>query len=361
MKGKEITPKRLDILRRQMEREKLDGFLVSSPQNRYYFSGFTGDYGFLLVTETRNILFLDSRFLEQAKEECRGWEVIQFQRFHQDFSSLLSEIRVRFLGFESQKLSFFDFKELERNSPGVHFVPFPHLLEEIRGIKEPGEILKIREAIRIAEESLGEVLKGGLIGNREEEVSLELEWKMRLKGAQKAGFDLVVASGKRSALPHGVASPKAIGKKEFLLFDWGALKDYYHSDITRTFFTGSPSKKQREVYLTVKEAIEETILQITPGRSILEVFQFALSKIKNSPFKDFAFGHGLGHGVGLEVHEWPFIGPRSEGTFQPGMVFTIEPGIYIPGWGGVRIEEMVMVAKNRVEVLTSFPREISVI
>lgn len=361
MTDKMPTGKRLKTLKRRMAEERVDGFLISSPENRYYFSGFTGDYGFLLVTDSRNILFLDSRFIEQAKGESPGWEIIQFQRFHQDLSSLLSELKIKFLGFESQKLSFFDFKEIERNAPGVNLVPLPFLLSEIRVIKETQEIEQIKGAVRVAEDSLREVLKQKIIGKREDEVSLELEWRMRLNGARKVGFELIVASGYRSALPHGIASQRTIGKKEILLFDWGALKGYYHSDITRTFFTGNPSQKQRDVYFAVKETLEETLLQISPGKSLSEVFQFAFSRVKSSLFKDFAFGHGLGHGVGLEIHEYPFINSRSEGVFAPGMVLTIEPGIYIPGWGGVRIEEMILVKKDGVEVLTSFPREIIVI
>lgn len=361
MSDKMPARKRLKALRRRIAEERVDCFLISSPENRYYFSGFTGDYGFLLVTDSRNILFLDSRFIEQAKEESPGWEIVQFQRVHQDLSSLLSELKIKFLGFESQKLSFYDFKEIERNAPRVHLVPLPHLLGEIRAIKETQEIEKIREAVRVAENSLHEVIKQNISGKREDEVSLELEWRMRLNGARKVGFELIVASGYRSALPHGVSSPKIIGKREILLFDWGAQKGYYHSDITRTFFTGSPTKKQRDVYFAVKETLEETILQISPGKSLSEVFQFAISKVKASPFKEFAFGHGLGHGVGLEIHEYPFINSRSDEVFDPGMVLTIEPGIYIPGWGGVRIEEMILVKKDGIEVLTSFPREIIVI
>lgn len=361
MNQKGTTENRLKTLRNKMADERIDCFLVSGRENCYYLSGFTGDYGFLVITDSRQIVFVDSRFVEQAKIETPDWEVRQFLRFHQDLSSLLTELKAKYVGFESNRVSYEDFKELERNSPSIVFVPFRYFIERIRAIKDEDELKKIKDAVTIAEMALSGILGDELEGKSEEAVALDLEWKMRLNGAQKVGFDLIIASGYRSALPHGVASQKTINGGEALLFDWGAFKDFYCSDITRTFFTGSPTIKQRDVYLTVKEALEEAIAYITAGKSCFDVHKFALSRIQDSPFKDFAFGHGLGHGVGLEVHELPFLNARSEDLLEPGMVLTVEPGIYIPGWGGVRLEDMVLITEKGVEVLTSFPKEISVI
>jgi len=353
--------KRIKKLRKSMEENKLDCVLVSKRENYYYFSGFTGDYGFLVISDTRQIVFVDSRFIEQARLEAPGWEIRQFTRIHQDLGSLFEELRAKYVGFESTNLSYADFRELERNSPSKVFVPLFSLFERIRAVKDELELARMKEAILIAESALSQLLKSQVKGRKEEELSLDLEWHMRKNGAQKPGFDLIVASGFRSALPHGVASSKAVKAGEILLFDWGALKDFYCSDITRSFFTRKPTVKQKAVYQAVSDALEDALSFMGPGKKGSDAHKVAWEKILNSPFKEFAFGHGLGHGVGLAVHELPALSPRSEDPLEPGMVVTVEPGIYIPGWGGVRLEEMVLVTKDGAEVLTSFPKGILVI
>lgn len=361
MNQKDIAEERLKKLREKLEKEKVDCLLVSGRENIFYLSGFTGDYAFLLITDTRKIILVDSRFTEQAKKEAEIWELKKFSFLHRDLSSLLEELKVRYIGFESHKLSYADFKELERNSPSKVFIPLPFFVERIRALKDQTELEKIRVSIKIAELALSRILEQGVEGKTEREIALELEWEMRAAGADKTAFDLIVASGPRSALPHGVASRKTVTKSEPILFDWGAMKDFYCSDLTRTFFIHSLSPEQRDVYLKVKEALEETLLRLGPGKSCREIHDLAFSYIQNSAFQDYAFGHGLGHGVGLEVHELPFLSSRSQDFLEPGMVLTIEPGIYIPEWGGVRLEDMVLITEKGVEVLTFFPREINVI
>lgn len=348
---------RLERLRGEMERGKIDCLLISKPENYYYFSGFTGDYGFLLVTESRQIAFVDSRFTEQAKLEAEGFEIRQFDQMHRDLASLLGELHVKFIGFEDAHLSYADYRELERHSPDLFFLPARDCLERLRAIKDQEEVEKIKGAILIAQEALKEVLKGGIVGRTEEEIANDLEFLMRKKGATKSSFDLIVASGERSALPHGRASAKKVASGEILLCDWGALKDHYCSDLTRTFFVGQASSKERDIYKVVEEAQEAAISSLACGKTASEIHQKAQEVILNSPYKDYAFQHGLGHGVGLEIHELPRLSLTCQTPLLPGMVFTIEPGIYIPSWGGVRLEEMVLMGENTIDILTTYPKE----
>jgi Xaa-Pro aminopeptidase len=361
LEQEDVGKERLKKLRKRLEEEKVDALLVSGKENIFYLSGFTGDYAFLLITDCRQIILVDSRFTEQAKSEAQDWELKKFNSLYQDLSALFEELRVRFIGFESHRISYADYKELERNSPSKVFIPLPFLVEKIRAVKDGTELEKIRESIKISESALSSVLKQEVEGKTEREIAWELEWKMRTEGADKIAFDLIVASGFRSALPHGVASGKTVSRGESLLFDWGAMKDFYCSDLTRTFFIHDLLPRQREIYFKVKETLEETLLSLGPGRSCREIYNLAFSHIQDSAFRDFVFGHGLGHGVGLEVHELPFLSPRSQEILEPGMVITVEPGIYIPGWGGVRLEDMVLITEKGAEVLTFFPREINVI
>ena len=353
--------RRLPNLRRKLSQNKLDAFLVSGWENRYYLTGFTGDSGTLLVTADRTILFVDSRFREQAKLESPQWEVVQFERFHTDLAKQWQELKARFIGFESQLVSYADFKEMERQSPQNLFVPVAGLVEELRAVKEVGEIQAIRRAIKAAEVGLEKTLQAGLVKKKEEEIAYYLEQCMHDAWAQRAGFDTIVASGFRSALPHGTASNKQVESGEIVLFDWGALRDHYISDLTRCFVLRKPTAKQRAVHQALLEAQLAGLEMIAPGRRGADIDQKVREILAKGAFGDYVYGHGLGHGVGLQVHEEPRLSVRSDAVLQPGHVVTIEPGLYIPGWGGIRLEDMVLVTKTGHEVLTSFPKDLRII
>lgn len=353
--------RRLKKLRKKMEELKLDAFLVSKRENLFYLSGFTGDSGYLAITPEKKWMLLDSRFTEQAKEETNDWELLQFKDFPVSISQLWKKLKVRYVGFESHNLSCEDFKRLEKEGSLSTYVACPWLVEWVRAKKEAVELARIRHSIHIAEEALAEVLRNGLRGKKETELSLALEYSMRVRGAMKPGFDLIVASGTRSALPHGIASSKKIEKGEIVLFDWGAQDSWYISDITRCFFTGRPTSRQKAIYQVVQDVQEEVISSLRAGKEARDVYQKAVNLIKETPFRTFGFQHGLGHGIGLEVHEQPLLNSHSTHILEDGEVITIEPGIYIPGWGGVRLEDIVLIKKNGCEVLSSFPKEIWIV
>jgi Xaa-Pro aminopeptidase len=233
-------------------------------------------------------------------------------------------------------------------------------LKNLRAVKDPPELTLLRRAIDISSNAFSkatEMLKEGVV---EREVALEMESLMKRSGAEAIGFDIIIASGKRSALPHGKASDKRIEKGDFILIDFGSGFQGYHSDQTRTVVCGSPSPEQRKIYQIVKEAHDKAIEKVQPGTPIGEVDGAARDHIRNQGYGEY-FGHGTGHGIGLAVHEDPAVNGENKGLLQEGMVLTIEPGIYLPDWGGVRIEDMVLVTHHGVEVMTYLPGELRVI
>ncbi|MCX5970270.1 MAG: Xaa-Pro peptidase family protein [Coprothermobacterota bacterium] len=349
---------RLEALRRRMTGARLDGILVSRPENDYYLSGFSGDTGYLVVSSQRAILFVDSRFSEQGHSQCPSWEVRQFSQFAPDLVSLWGELDLRYVGVESQHLSMAAARELERLAVSHLVVPLVDFLEQQRATKEEQESVILRQAARSATAALEEVLEDGLIGRSEEEIAWRLEMAMHSHGAQGPSFETIVASGTRAALPHGVASPKVVEAGEMVLFDWGVRKDRYCSDCTRVVFTSPPTIDQERIYAAVLNCQEEALRLIVPGARPCDILVAAREILQRSGYGDFSFQHGLGHGLGLEVHELPFLRASNEEPLQAGQVITIEPGVYIPGWGGVRIEDTVLVTEGGSEIFTSFPKTI---
>lgn len=340
---------------------RLDALLVSKRENLYYLSGFAGDSGYLAITPERKWILVDSRFTEQAKLESTDWELLQFTQFPASVSELWKKLKVRYVGFESHSMSCEDFRRLERESSFWTYIACPLLVEWLRAKKEPVELERIRHSIGVAENALHELLKKGLSGRREVELSFALEYNMRLQGADKSAFDLIVASGVRSALPHGVATTKEVENGEIVLFDWGAQDSGYISDLTRCFFTAKPTPRQKAVYQAVWGVQEEVISSLGAGREAREIYQRAVDLMEKTKFRDHAFQHGLGHGIGLEVHEQPLLNLRTSHSLEEGEVITIEPGIYIPGWGGVRLEDVVLIKKSGCEVLSTFSKEIMIV
>ena len=335
----------------------VDGILITNLENVHYLSGFTGSDAALVMTETKGFFLTDSRYTTQAREEVSGFEVIEYKKKIEGLSNLINDLRLREIGFEAQDVTYGAHRELADKVSGGEFIPINERVRNIRAVKDDEEIGRIKRAIDIASKSLRENVWRVTPGNQEREIALELEFSMRRNGADNIAFDTIVASGDRAALPHGKPSEKRIHKGEFVIIDFGARYRGYYSDETCTFFCGKPNRRQKEVYQIVKDAHDKAISSIRPGMKAMELDAVARGWIKDAGYGDY-FGHGTGHGVGLAVHENPVIGPESKDVVEEGMVFTIEPGVYIPGWGGVRIEDMVLVMGNGCEVLTGLSKEI---
>ncbi len=350
--------KRLDGLRRQFLSEGADAFLVTNLTNVSYLTGFTGSSGYAVVTDKNAVFITDSRYQTQSKDEVKGYDiVIQKGRISEEFGRLLKDIGAHRIAFESRNVSFDFHGALFKEMPGVEFLPVKDAVEKLRAVKDEDEINRISEAVRRAEGGFRENISRIAPGMVESETALGLEFNIRGLGARKVPFDIIVASGERAALPHGIASGKEMREGETLIIDFGGEAFGYQSDLTRSGVLGEPDRKQSEIYEIVLEAQRRAIEKVKAGVSCREVDEAARGYIASKGFGDY-FGHGLGHGVGLEVHEAPAVSYLSEDILQEGMVITIEPGIYIPGWGGFRIEDMVLVTAEGCDVMTSLPRGI---
>lgn len=349
---------RLEKLRNSIAAAEIDGLMVTRPENRRYISGFTGSSGALVITADKAVLITDFRYVEQAKIQAPEFEVVMHGTpFVATLKEVLASCGVRRLGFESDHLTFAQHRSYSEALEGIELVPAEGLVEKIRIIKDAGEIEALAKAAELGDAALEEVLRMVRPGVTERELALELEFFMRRHGADKVGFDFIVASGERSALPHGVASDKEIKLGDLITFDFGCYYEGYTSDMTRTVVLGKADAKQREIYELVLRAQLAALEAIKPGASGVEVDKVARDIISAAGHGEH-FGHGLGHGVGLMVHEGPRLSPSSADVLEPGMVVTDEPGVYIPGWGGVRIEDLVVVTEEGSRVLTKFPKEL---
>jgi len=347
---------RLQQMRQQMQNKNIDAYVVMRPENGRYLSGFTGGETTLYITVEKAFLLTDFRYIEQAKVQAPDFEIIEVGLDH--FASL-AEIgqQAQRVGFEGDFITYVDFGKLKDAFSHMELLSLPDLVSHLRSVKDDSEIKLIRQAVKIADYAFDEVLKTIEIGQSEEEIGLNLEFSMRRAGASGGSFDFIVASGVRSAMPHGTASSKRVQSGEFLTMDFGAIYQGYCSDITRTVFIGDLEDKHRDVYETVLAAQRAGIQAVAPGRSGKEVDAVARAIIEKAGYGDY-FGHGLGHSVGLAIHEGPNLNKREERMLEPGMVVTVEPGIYIPDWGGVRIEDIVLVTESGCEVLTQAPKEL---
>ena len=331
--------------------ERLQAMLVSSPENVRYLCGFAGTEGTLLLTKHRSFFFTDGRYSTQARGQVHGCTIVRFKDKWKDIGRLVKKLGIQLLGFEPRHLTVAMLWELEKELQGVNLQPLSSELDGLRLIKDAGEIRILREAARIACCALQDVLPMIRPGVAERDVAAELEYRMRRHGGECAAFPTIVVSGKRSALPHGTATQKRIRSGELVTIDYGVRYHGYCSDETCTFVLGKPTAKQQQVYKTVLRAHDRALGMVAPGNDLKKIDAAARRYIERCGYQRY-FPHGTGHGVGLCVHEQPVVSPRSTLEAQPGMVFTIEPGVYIPGWGGVRIEDMVLVTQDGMEVLT---------
>ncbi len=349
--------KRRARLWRRARKAGVSAFLVSNEINVRYLTGFTGDSSFLWIDQDQQLLISDSRYTIQIADECPGLQTVTRDSGSTKLDAVASvarSCRPVTLGVESGHLTKAFFDALQARL-AVELVDTEGWVESLRCIKDRWEIDRIRELIRINQRAF-EVIQARLTGDQtERQIAHNLESQIRTFGGSRCAFDPIVGVGARSALPHGVPSDTRIEESGFVLIDWGAQVDGYASDLTRVLVTAKIPPKIRKIYEIVLNAQLAAIAKIRPGVSFKVVDAVARQIIDEAGFGK-KFGHGLGHGFGLEIHERPFISPIGEGIFQPRMVVTVEPGIYLPGIGGVRIEDDVLVTKDGNEVLSSLPK-----
>ncbi len=349
---------RLTKLREAMAAEELDAILITQPENRRYLSGFTGSAGVLLISQDQAILATDFRYYEQVERQAPGFHLAKIKdKFESLLPELVHELGAKRVGFESAHLTVDRYQEWQKIAEDFELVPTKGLVEEIRTVKDEDELDKIRRAIALTDEAFAHIVSFIEPGMTEKEVAWEIEVFMRTHGAEKLAFDLIVGSGPNGAMPHATISERVIRAGEPIVMDMGAMVEGYNSDLTRTICLGRPDGRFREIYNIVLEAQQAAERDIRPGMTGKEADEIARQVIEGAGYGD-NYGHGLGHGVGLAVHEKPRLGRLSEDVLKPGMVFTIEPGIYLPGWGGVRIEDIVVMREDGVEVLTQAGKEL---
>jgi len=349
---------RIQALRHILTEHSLPALLVSSPLNISYLSGFTGSSGYLLITETEAILLTDGRYTVQAAEECPDLTIeATAQRGYLDaLRDLIQHHNLTSFGIEGEDLTVTRINLLqERLGEDIEIIVTDQLLSHLRLIKDAGEIAKIRESIRVAEEAFLACKHFFKAGMSERQISVELEYAMRSRGAEKLAFETIVASGPNSAKPHHTPGKRSLEKGDLVTIDWGAQVDGYCSDLTRTFGIGKVSGKQIEQYNLVLEAQQRAIKGLKPGITGHEADLLARSLLQEHGYGE-AFNHSLGHSLGKEVHDGPGLAANSNIlVLAPGMVMTVEPGLYIEGKGGIRIEDDVLITKTGHEVLSSLP------
>ncbi|MBW4056318.1 MAG: aminopeptidase P family protein [Proteobacteria bacterium] len=348
-------------LKRFFEEYSLQAILFTDLRNIRYLCGFSGSEGALLVSRDHAWFLCDSRYTAQAADEVQAAEVKECAAIRIDtIVALAHEFSLGRIGFEAAHTTVSAFRRMAEKLSSIELVELGPNLDEIRICKDDVEIEQLSMVATLSSLALTAVLPKIKPGVREVDIALALELEMRSRGAEGKAFDFIVASGERGAMPHGRASDKAIQSGEMVTIDFGALKDGYHSDETVTIACGKPENRAREIHSIVKTAHDLAIEAVRPGISCKELDEVARSYIRNKGYGD-NFGHGLGHGVGLEIHEMPTLSPRSIDVLKEGMVVTIEPGIYIPGFGGVRIEDTVVVTGNSCRILTSADKQLLVL
>ncbi len=343
-------------IRKMLQDKEIEALLIFNPENRQYVSGFTGSAGYVLISEKEQVFMTDFRYIEQAKKETKGFNIIEISRDN-PVTDIIKEYNFNTLGIEDDFITYEQFLEFDEKLKNTKLVPLKKSLTEIRSIKSKEEISKIQRAAEITDKAYDHIINNIRPGLREIDIALDLEYFMKTMGASKVSFDIIVASGYRSALPHGVASEKPLEKGDMVTIDFGCVYQGYCSDMTRSFVLGQATEKQKEVYYTVLEAQETALTAVKPGKTGKELDEIARKIITDKGFGEY-FGHGLGHGVGLEVHELPHVNHLGEKAMQPGMVITIEPGVYIPEFGGVRIEDLLTVTEDGYKLLSNTPKEL---
>lgn len=351
---------RITNIQKQLHNYGIDGLLITKKENRQYATNFTGSAGVVLIAAHKAIFITDFRYVDQAKTEIKAAEIIMHKgNLEEEVANQVSKLNIQKLGIEDNNMTLQQFKKLQKY---IHteMVPVCEIIEDIRLIKDTSEIETMKIAATIADEAFHHIVTFLKPGISETDVRDELEFFMRKKGATSSSFQIIVASGVRSSLPHGVASNKIIERGDIVTLDFGALYDGYCSDITRTVAIGEPSEEFQKIYNVVREALKRGTEAIKPGKTAKSIDDITRNYITEHGYGQY-FGHSTGHGLGLEIHEPLRLSQESKATLQEGMVVTVEPGIYIPNWGGCRIEDDIVITKDGYDVITKSNRELIII
>jgi Xaa-Pro aminopeptidase len=359
--GVNALHKRIKRLRETFQHCNIDCMIVMKPENRRYVSGFTGSAGIAIITENEAFLVTDFRYVEQAEQESAGYRVVKHgDRIMDTLKEIVLASGCASVGFEKDYVTFANYELLGKSLDNVTLKPTENAIESLRAVKDQEEIDLISRAAAIADSAfvhMCSVLKPGIT---EKDAAVELEYYMRQKGSQRNSFPPIIASGPRASLPHAQPTDRVVQTGDMVKMDFGGTFGGYCSDLTRTVFIGSLSEKQKRIYQIVLESQLLAIEGVTAGKKGTEIDGIARKHISENGFGEY-FGHGLGHGVGLYIHESPRLSQTSTDTLQSGNIVTIEPGIYIPDWGGVRIEDMLVVKEDGYLNLTHASKEIIII
>lgn len=353
---------KIDRVLKKLNEINVDAALVLSRNNRLYFSEFDSSDGAILCTQKEVYFLVDFRYYEAAKSKVKNMKVVLIERFSESLKKILAQQNIKNILMENDFVTLSRFKSLSAlfSSFGTAIVEnntLDELISEMRMIKSEDEIKKINASQKISERAFNNILKEIKVGVSEKSLAAKLEYFLRKEGASSSSFDLIVLSGKNTSLPHGVPTDKEIAQGDFVTIDMGAVFEGYRSDMTRTVAIGQISSEQKEVYDVVLKAQLEALSKVKAGSSCSALDNSARKIIDSTKYKG-TFGHSLGHGVGLDIHELPSISKNSNMVLQSGMVITIEPGIYLENKFGVRIEDMVLVEKNGYKNFTSVPKDL---
>ena len=360
-KGKIRKPyaERIAAVRAVMAEKDLDAYLIQSRMDQYWLTGFTGEDGAVVLTHRAVILLTDGRFDENADREAPyAKKVLRKARTPATNALEIKKTRAKRIGYDPSLMSVAEFKVLKKECKPAGFVEAGGLFGPLRARKDKGEIKTMRQAIDVAQKAFLATMRWVKPGLTERAIAAKLVYEMQKRGAMGETFPSIVASGPNSSIPHATPGDRKLKKNEILLFDWGAHVDWYGSDLTRVMWLGSIPRRLRKIYDIVRESHDAGIEAVRPGVTAHEVDRAARRVIEKAGFGK-RFNHATGHGVGLVAHEIPRIGKGTETELQEGMVITIEPGIYLPGVGGVRLEDDILVTKRGYEVLTTLPLELS--
>ncbi len=348
------------ILRKKLSELKIDGIVISDPVNVKYMTGFQGSLGYIILTGKHSLFITDFRYQEQAAHEVKGYKiVIERSERSEEIKDLCNAYKIRNLGFEENNITYGAYRKLLKRK--IKLSPLNNIVESLRVVKTEEEIAYIKTAVKRAESAFRKLQPYMKTGVTELKLARRLEDLLRKEGCKTLPFEVIVASGPMSALPHAQPTNRKIKKGDLLVIDWGGECKGYYSDMTRTMiFKDRDVSKQKELYYNVLAAQEKAIRTVRSGIKSSKIDDAARGYIKQKGYDEF-FGHGTGHGVGLLVHEKPVISWRNKEIIKENMIFTVEPGIYLPGFGGVRIEDMVVAGKMKAEVLTSLPKKLKII
>ncbi|WP_456278322.1 M24 family metallopeptidase [Bacillus sp. AK128] len=351
---------KIEKLRNHFQEHDVDGVLITSEFNRRYMTNFTGTAGVAVISREKAVFITDFRYVEQAASQVEGFEVVQHKAaIIDEIANQVEKLGIKRLGFEEDHVTYSTYKTYQ-NAISAELIPLSGVIEKLRLIKTDSEIKILKEATEIADAAFEHILTVIRPGKTEIEISNELEFFMRKQGAASSSFDIIVASGYRSALPHGVASDKIIQSGEFVTLDFGAYYKGYCSDITRTLAVGQPSDELKNIYDVVLEAQLRGMAGIKPGMTGKEADALTRDYITEKGYGEY-FGHSTGHGIGLEVHEGPGLSFKSDVKLEPGMVVTVEPGIYVANVGGVRIEDDTVITADGNQSLSFSTKELIIL